>query len=166
MVVAIMSIFERNEVPMKSGFRKTIALNTVFVLLSLLSVTVEAADGQRAPPVARTAGTLGQAVMRAIQSIQVIMSPETGEPDFELAKEKLDKLYERRYERMNAFEKATILNFYTTYYLSTDNIPAAITIFEQLLALEELSESTRQRALLALGQLYLSEENFESSMEI
>ncbi len=136
----------------------------VFCALITLSLDAGAAEEQRAPPVARTAGTLSQTVFRAIQSVQELMSPENGEPDYEQAKEELDQLFERRYERMNTFEKETTLTFYTTYYLSTDKIPEAIEIFEQMLSLEELSESNRQRSLRALGQLHLSEENFEASI--
>lgn len=144
--------------------RYTSALSSLFVVLGLLAANVQAAEERRAPPVARTAGTLSPNVQRAILSVQELMSPEEGEPDFEQAKVELDSLRERRYERMSSYEKATTLNFYTTYYLSNELIPEAIEIFEQMFALEELAENTRQRALLALGQLHLSEENFEESI--
>lgn len=144
--------------------RKICAISVLFVALFSPVVTVEAAEEQRAPPVARTAGTLSDGVRRAILSVQELMSPEEGEPDFAQAKEELDRLMERRYERMSAYEKWTTLNFYSTYYLSNEMIPEAISIFEQMLSLEELGESARQRALIALGQLYLSEENFENSI--
>lgn len=145
-------------------FSKTGALYALLMALISLSVYVEAAEEQRAPPVARTAGTLSDSVQRAILAVQELMSPEEGEPDFEQAKEQLDELRERRYERMSAYERATTLNFYTTYYLNTEQIPEAISTFEEMLSLEELAESTRQRSLLALGQLNLAEENFEDSI--
>jgi tetratricopeptide (TPR) repeat protein len=65
---------------------------------------------------------------------------------------------------MNDFEKSTVLNFYTNYYLGTDNMPDAIRIFEQLLTIENLREDTRLRALRALGQLNMAEERYEDSI--
>ena len=127
---------------------------------------VQAADEQRAPPEARTAGTLGTQVQRSIMRIQEMMTPEDpeDEPDLVGAKEELDRLYERRYERMNDFEKSTILNFYTNYYLATENYPETLRIFEQILTIETLRESTRLRTLRSLGQLYSAEENWSESI--
>ena len=124
------------------------------------------ADEQRAPPTARTSGTLGPQVMRAISRIQELMSPEDedDEPDLVEAKEQLDELYERRFQRMNDFEKQTTLSFYTNYYLTTENYPEAIRIFEQMLALEGLRADTRLRTLRSLGQLHAAEEGWEQSI--
>lgn len=129
-------------------------------------MVVAGQNEQRAPPTARTAGTLGTQVVRAITQIQEMMTPEDpeDEPDLVGAKEGLDRLYERRYERMNDFEKQTILNFYTNYYLTTENYPEAIKIFEQLLTIEALREDTRMRSLLSLGQLQAAEENWRESI--
>ena len=128
---------------------------------------VNAGEEQRAPPEARTAGTLGPQVMRAISEIQELMQPEDpdDEPDLEGAKIELDELYERRFERMNDFEKQTILNFYTNYWLTLENYPEAISTFEQLLAIEELREDTRLRTLRSLGQLTAAEERWEDSIK-
>lgn len=87
-------------------------------LVAVLSVAmlplqyVVAGEEQRAPPTARTSGTLGPAVMRAISEIQEMMQPEDEEeePDLAAAKIALDELRERRFERMNDFEKSTLLN--------------------------------------------------------
>ena len=124
------------------------------------------ADEQRAPPTARTSGTLGPQVIRAISRIQELMSPEDedDEPDLVQAKEQLDELYERRFERMNDFEKQTTLSFYTNYYLTTDNYPEAIRIFEQMITLEGLREDMRMRTLRTLGQLHAAEENWRQSI--
>ena len=105
--------------------------------------------------------------MRAISEIQELMQPEDpdDEPDLEGAKIELDELYERRFERMNDFEKQTILNFYTNYWLTLENYPEAISTFEQLLAIEELREDTRLRTLRSLGQLTAAEERWEDSIK-
>ena len=133
----------------------------------VLAPDVMAGEEQRAPPEARTAGTLGPAVMRAISEIQEMMQPEDpdDEPDLEGAKEELDDLYERRFERMNDFEKQTVLNFYTNYWLTLENYPEAISTFEQLLAIEELREDTRLRTLRSLGQLTAAEERWRDSIK-
>ena len=137
------------------------------LILPILPVSfVLAGEEQRAPPEARTAGTLGPAVMRAISEIQELMQPEDpdDEPDLEGAKAELDELYERRFERMNDFEKQTVLNFYTNYWLTLENYPEAISTFEQLLEIEELREDTRLRTLRSLGQLTAAEERWRDSI--
>ena len=98
----------------------------------------QAGEEQRAPPETRRSDVLSDQVFRSISRIQELMSPEDPDdaPDLEGAKEELDDLYNRRFERMNDFEKSTILNFYTNYYLNTDNIPEAIRTFEQILTIE------------------------------
>lgn len=142
-------------------------------LVAVLSVAllplqvVQAGEEQRAPPEARTSGTLSPAVMRAIGDIQELMQPEDeeDEPDLVQAKIELDELYERRYERMNDFEKSTLLNFYTNYYLNVEDYPGAIGIFEQMLEIEELRADIRLRTHRSLGQLYASEEEWQGSID-
>ena len=143
-------------------------------LVSVLSITffpvqfVLAGEEQRAPPEARTSGTLGPAVMRAISEIQELMQPEDeeDEPDLVQAKIELDDLRDRRYDRMNDFERSTLLNFYTNYYLNIEDYPGAIGIFEQMLSdIETLRADIRLRTHRSLGQLYASEENWEKSIE-
>ena len=72
----------------------------------------------------------------------------------ELAKELLDTLYEERFERMNDFEKQTLLNFYTNYYLSLEDYFEATNTFEQILTLENIREDIHLRVLRSLGQLH------------
>ncbi len=126
-----------------------------------------AGEEARPPPQARTAGTLGPQVMRAISEIQELMSPEDPEDPVDLpgAREALDELRERRWERMNDFEKSTLLNFYTNYYLAMEDFAGALRTFEELLTIEELREDTRRRTHRSLGQLYAAEENWAKSIE-
>lgn len=133
--------------------------------MTMLEIAL-AGEEQRAPPPTRSSDVLSDRVFRAISEVQELMSPEDpeDEPDLARAKVLLDELYESRYERMNDFEKSTVLNFYSNYYLSTDDIPAAIRNFEQMLEIEELREDVRLRALRALGQLNMAEENYEDSI--
>jgi hypothetical protein len=147
---------------LKLGF-----LVAVLAIPMLPVQVVFAADEQRAPPEARTAGTLGPQVMRAISQIQELMQPEDedDEPDLPGAKEALDELYDRRWERMNDFEKQTVLNFYTNYWLTLENYPEAINTFKQLLEIEELREDTRLRTLKSLGQLTAAEEEWRDSIQ-
>ena len=144
------------------------ALLSGFALLLIQPVPpVLAGEEQRAPPEARTAGTLGPQVMRAISEIQEMMSPEDPEDPVDMAgaKEALDELRERRWDRMNDFEKSTLLNFYTNYYLAMEDFDGALRTFEEMLTIEELREDTRRRTHRSLGQLYAAEENWEKSIE-
>ncbi len=133
----------------------------------LIGLAIAGEDEQRAPPEARTSGTLSQQVMRAITEIQELMSPEDpeDEPNFAEAKIQLDELRERRYDRMNDFEKSTLLSFYTNYYLGIEDYLGAIGIFEETLTIVELRADVRLRTLRSLGQLYAAEENWAKSIE-
>ncbi len=150
-----------------SNKRKLGLLAAVLSVVLLPTQFIFAGEEQRAPPEARTSGTLGPAVLRAISAIQELMQPEDedDEPDLVRAKEELDDLYDRRYERMNDFEKSTTLSFYTNYYLNTEDYPGAIGIFEQMLNIETLRADTRLRTHRSLGQLYASEENWQGSID-
>ena len=153
--------------------KKFNSLSVSVLLVSLIGpfglteLVIAGEDEQRAPPEARTSGTLSQQVMRAITEIQELMSPEDpeDEPNFAEAKIQLDELRERRYDRMNDFEKSTLLSFYTNYYLGIEDYVGAIGIFEEVLTIEELRADVRLRTLRSLGQLYAAEENWAKSIE-
>lgn len=142
-------------------------LSGFLLMLVQPEAPVLAGEEQRAPPEARTAGTLGPQVMRAISEIQEMMTPEDPEDPVDLpgAKEALDELRERRWDRMNDFEKSTLLNFYISYYLAEEDFTNALRTFEEMLTIEELREDTRRRTLRSLGQLYAAEENWTKSIE-
>lgn len=152
---------------MKKSLLSSLLVVALFAANLAMLQVARAGEEQRAPPPTRSSEVLSEQVFRVISDIQEMMSPEDpdDEPDYERAKQELDELYERRYERMNDFEKSTVLNFYTNYYLSTDNIPEAIRTFQQILTIEQLREDVRLRALRALGQLNMAEENFEASID-
>jgi len=122
-------------------------------------------DGPRQPPPTRSSDTLSERVFRAINEIQEMMSPEdeNQEPDMAGAKVALDRLNER-FDSLNDFEKATLLNFYTNYYLGVDDIQSALSTFERILAIENLRPDARLRALQSLGQLHASEENYQQAI--
>jgi tetratricopeptide (TPR) repeat protein len=135
-------------------------------LYSFNAMAAEEEDGPRAPPPTRSTDVLTERVFNQVSEIQELMSPEEvgAEPDYEAAKVILDELNER-YDRLNDFEKSTVLNFYTNYYLNTDNIPMALETFEKILTIENLRPDVRLRALMALGQLYMGEEKFTESID-
>lgn len=144
-----------------------LAVTAVLVAGAGYSATSYAADdGPRKPPPTRSSDVLTERVFKAISEIQELMSPEDErkEPDYAKAKEELDKLNER-YDRMNDFEKSTLLNFYTNYYLSTDQIDMALQTFERILTIEELRVESRLRAMMALGQLYMGEERYQDAID-
>ena len=114
---------------------------------------------------ARRSDVLSSTVYGDIAGIQEIMNPASGEPDMEAAIELLDNLYESRFERMNSFEKTTILSVYANYYLANSNLLEAIRIFEQILAFENLHEDTQRRAVSALGQQKPAEEDYPQALD-
>ncbi|MCH8135048.1 MAG: hypothetical protein IIB77_03605 [Proteobacteria bacterium] len=141
---------------LKLGF-----LTAALAVPMLPAQLVIAGEEQRAPPEARTSDTLGQQVMRSLAWIMELMSLEDPEdkPDLIAVKEELDELRERRWQSMNDFEKLTVLNFYTNYYLTLEDYRGAIRTFEEILQIEELREDIRLRTLRSLSQLYAAEED-------
>jgi hypothetical protein len=147
-----------------------------FVSAAMVSATMMGAIGfseasfaqsePRQPPPTRSSEVLSDRVYRAIAEIQELMNPEdtNKQPDLERAKRALDTLNER-YSSMNDFEKSTLLNFYTNYYLSTDNVTEALKIFERILTIENLRVEMRLRSLQALGQLYAGEDRYRESID-
>lgn len=144
----------------------TLAMASVLIAGAAYSVDSFAADEPRAPPPTRSSDVLTERVFKSISEIQELMSPEdeNKQPDYAKAKVQLDELNER-YDRLNDFEKSTLLNFYTNYYLSTDQIDMALQTFERILTIEELREESRLRALMALGQLYMGEDRFTDAID-
>lgn len=135
------------------------------VILSTPAYAQEEDDGPREPPATRRSDTLSERVYRVIAEIQEMLSPteEGVEPDLAGAKEELDDLNER-YDSLNDFEKSTLLNFYTNYYLAVEDIQSALDTFERILAIEDLRVDSRLRALQSSGQLYAAEERFEEAI--
>lgn len=133
---------------------------------SAYSVSSFAAEEKRAPPATRSSDVLTERVFKQISEIQELMSPEKAgvEPNYPRAKELLDEI-NSRYDRLNDFEKSTVLNFYTNYYLSNDQIDLALQTFERILTIEELRVESRLRALMALGQLYMGEDRFAEAID-
>lgn len=131
------------------------------VLLQVQSAEAE----DRNPPLARTSGTLSDEVMMTVERIQSLLNPEDEavEADPAAAKVLLDELTIQRYDSLNDFEKQTALNFLTNYYLAVEDHPAAASVFERILTIENGRAETRLRALRALGQLYASFEEWETS---
>lgn len=113
----------------------------------------------------KTVGTLGPAFMRRISEVQELMEPaDGGERDLEAAKGLLDALAERRLERMNDFEKSTLYNFYTNYYLAKEDYQGATNAFEDILQVSTLRSDIRLRSLRSLGQLHAALENWSTSI--
>jgi len=135
------------------------------MMLATPAYAQEEDDGPREPPPTRRSDTLSDRVYRVIAEVQELMNPseEGQEPDLAAAKRELDSLNER-YDTLNDFEKATMLNFYTNYYLGVDDIPNALATFERILTIEDLRPEQRLRSLQSLGQLYASEERYEDAI--
>lgn len=159
------SIFKRKS--LTRGIVSSLVMTGLLASASIYSMAAMAADeedGPRAPPPTRSSDTLTERVFRQINEIQELMTPEQGEPNLVEAKEMLDEL-NSRYDRLNDFEKSTVLNFYTNYYLITDNIEEAINVFERMLTIENLRIDSRLRALMSLGQLHMGEERYAEAID-
>lgn len=121
--------------------------------------------GQNQSPDNTVYPTLSPQIQAKISEIEDLMLAESNsEPDWEGAKERLDELYEERFERMNDSEKMAVLNFYTNYYLSQESYEDATNTFEEMLNVELIRADMRLRILRSLGQLYAAGENWSESI--
>lgn len=120
----------------------------------------------RDPPTANAAETLRTEVFEAVSLIQELLDPEddTQEPDLDQAKVMLDEIYENYFEQGNNFEKSTILNFHTNYYLMISDYEETIATFLAMLEIENLRDDIENRTLRSLGQLYAAEEQWQNSI--
>lgn len=158
---------------MRLNIRSRILLNVTIVgsllAISACQVAPQENESSSVEPVGaystQTEGTLSAAFMRRISQVQELMEPsDGGERDLEAAKEQLDALAERRLARMNDFEKATLYNFYTNYYLAKEDYQGATRAFEDILAVSTLRSDIRLRSLRSLGQLHSALENWSDSI--
>lgn len=115
---------------------------------------------ERRPPPTRTSEVLSEPFFRDIAETQKYMVNE----QWAEAIEKLNTLYQG-WDEMNDFEKSTLLNFYTNLFISKNMYPETILTFETMLGLPTLRPDIELRALKALGQLNMAEENYTSSIE-
>jgi tetratricopeptide (TPR) repeat protein len=131
-----------------------------------MSTPAFAQQEQRQPPPTRSSDTLSDRVYRTIAQIQEMMTPEDPNraPNLEGAKRELDTL-NQRYDTLNDFEKSTLLNFYSNYYLAVEDMSSALATFERILTIENLRQDQRLRALFTLGQLYAVEERYREAIE-
>ncbi len=73
----------------------------------------------------------------------------------------LDKLSETE---LNNYERSQLLNLYAYVYYAQDNIPRAITTYEQLLKQPELPEALETSTTYTLSQLYFMQEDWQRSI--
>jgi tetratricopeptide (TPR) repeat protein len=73
----------------------------------------------------------------------------------------LDKLSKTE---LNNYERSQLLNLYAYVYYAQDNIPRAITTYEQLLQQPELPEALETSTTYTLSQLYFMQEDWQRSI--
>ena len=76
------------------------------------------------------------------------------------------KLRERRWDRMNDFEKSTLLNFYISYYLAEEDFTNALRTFEEMFDHRRVARGHPAPDLSLVGSSYTpAEENWTESIE-
>ncbi len=110
--------------------------------------------------------SLNETTLQVVTAVQELMHPtENGvAPDLHLAKQQLDEHRSEFWDSLTDYEKSTLLNFYTNYWLTLEDYSEAINTFEEMLTIENLESSTRLRTLRSLGQLYMAEEQWEQAI--
>lgn len=103
------------------------------------------------------------AVLQQVQSYLEATGNEQAK-NLTRAGELLSQLYEN-FELLTDIDKTALLDFYSDYFVSINDIPAATAANERLLQIRVLRPDYQLRALRALGQLYEHEKRWLDSIE-
>src|SRR6056297_3527303 len=77
----------------------------------------------------------------------------------------LNRLMERRGERMTPFDRASVLQIRGSAHVNEDNLQAALQDFEEAINLAALPEEQQSRLRFNMAQLYFVTEQYEKSIE-
>lgn len=101
--------------------------------------------------------SMGEATYKELAKAQEAAEAE----QFSEAIATLTKLGEKD---LNHYERSQMLNLYGYIYYAQDQIPRAISTYEQLLKQPELPEALQTSTVYTLSQLYFSEERYNESV--
>jgi tetratricopeptide (TPR) repeat protein len=77
----------------------------------------------------------------------------------------LNRLMERRGERMSEFDRASVLQIRGSAYVNEENFDSALRDFEEAIALAALPEEQQNRLRFNMAQLYFVTEQYEKSIQ-
>ncbi|MFW6339428.1 MAG: tetratricopeptide repeat protein [Wenzhouxiangella sp.] len=77
----------------------------------------------------------------------------------------LNRLMERRGERMSEFDRASVLQIRGSAYVNEENFEAALRDFEEAIGLAALPEEQQNRLRFNMAQLYFVTEQYEKSIQ-
>jgi tetratricopeptide (TPR) repeat protein len=116
-------------------------------------------SNSKAEPEDNNALTLSQRVRNILEEVQFRQLDN----QWDAALNEMNALY-LEFERLNTFEQASLLNFYTNTLLKLEMWDEAITAFSLLTTIPDLRPDANARATLALGQLHQRVGDIESSI--
>ncbi len=131
-------------------------LRTVFQWSFLAALVIGAAAAPRAQ-----AQTLTPAVANdLLEAYELLEEDKSAE-----AITALNRLIERRGERMSEFDRASVLQIRGSAYVNEENFQAALDDFEVAIRLGALPEEQQNRLRFNMAQLYFVTEQYEKSIE-
>jgi len=121
-----------------------------------------AQDEEKKGPTGKEVPSLRQAIYKEIAEAQEQIEKGNAEEK----KEGVEQLRElREDEDLNAYERGIVEQIFAQIAIDNDDYGEAINRFEAIVSLEKIPKSLYINSLQALGQLYLSQEQYEKSVE-
>ncbi|WP_111642657.1 tetratricopeptide repeat protein [Marinimicrobium alkaliphilum] len=115
---------------------------------------------------------LTDASVDQLTEVQDFVQPEeqedgtTPEPNFEAAIQVLDRLLERRRDRLNQYELSQVYNYYAFIYYNREQYDRAIEAYENVIAQSpQIPLSVEAQTIFTIGQLQMAEERYEDALE-
>ncbi len=134
------------------------------VLLSLVLISTEATAQEDDAKNLGDLATQETASMREATYKELAKAQEAAEAqNYTEATQILDKLGK---DELNHYERSQLLNLRAYIFYAKDQVPQAISTYEQLLNQPELPEALQTSTVYTLSQLYFSEENWQKSINM
>jgi len=147
---------------LKRGLSRGLVL--VVVLLALVATAAEAAAQGDDEKSLGDLATQETASMREATYKELAKAQEAAEAqNYSEATQILDKLGKGE---LNNYERSQLLNLRAYILYAKDQVPQAISTYEQLLNQPELPEALKTSTVYTLSQLYFSEENWQKSINM
>lgn len=115
---------------------------------------------------------LTDASVNQLTEVQDYVQPEeredgtTPDPDFDAALAVLDRLLERRRDRLNPYELSQVYNYYAFIHYNREEYSRAIEAYQNVISQSpQIPLSVEAQTIFTIGQLQMAEERYEDAVE-
>ncbi len=131
------------------------------VMLAVTPVVAQEEDerAKRDQTKTKEAQAVSKEVFESIQKAQELVDAK----DFPGALRIIERLYNP--DKLTEYEQSNVLNYLAFIHYNMDNIPAALSTYEKILAIPSLEPTLRKQATYTVSQLHTMEENYQKALD-